>query len=223
MTIQPQAPRGDGTRRRLLETGCELFARYGLDGVSTRRIAAEAGVNQAAIAYHFGGKAGLYLAIADDLVASVGVHVRAAAERVAGLDLAALPHQARLDAAETLIRDFARHVLAVGGSPARAGFILREQMAPGAAFERLYGQVMRPMHEAMSRLVAALTDEPPEAETSILRAHALIGQVVVFGLARHLLLLRLDRKELDDAAKERIVAILADTMRRALAVTETPA
>ena len=44
------------TKVRLLETGARLFARYGFDATTTRMIAAEAGLNIATMAFHFGNK-----------------------------------------------------------------------------------------------------------------------------------------------------------------------
>ena len=51
------------TQRRLIEAGMLLFGLHGLEATSTRALAMEAGVNLAAIPYHFGGKKGLYLAV----------------------------------------------------------------------------------------------------------------------------------------------------------------
>jgi AcrR family transcriptional regulator len=50
------------TRERLLRAGLRLFAQQGFAKTSTREIAEAAGVNVAAISYHFGDKAGLYRA-----------------------------------------------------------------------------------------------------------------------------------------------------------------
>lgn len=58
---------GEETRATLLRTGAELFARNGYNGVSMRTLAAEAGVNLATVSYHFGGKAGLYEAIIQEI------------------------------------------------------------------------------------------------------------------------------------------------------------
>lgn len=51
-----------GTRQRVLDTALELFSHSGYDKISVRDIAQAAGVNVAAISYHFGGKPGLYRA-----------------------------------------------------------------------------------------------------------------------------------------------------------------
>lgn len=47
------------TRTRILDTAELLFARHGVQGVSVRRVLAEAGVNAALAHYHFGDRDGL--------------------------------------------------------------------------------------------------------------------------------------------------------------------
>jgi AcrR family transcriptional regulator len=54
---------GEATRARLLASGLRLFAQQGFAKTSTRELAEDAGVNIAAISYHFGDKAGLYRAV----------------------------------------------------------------------------------------------------------------------------------------------------------------
>ena len=55
-------PRSD-TKSRLLGVAERLFAEHGFDGVSVRQLTAAAGVNLAAVNYHFGSKEGLLAAI----------------------------------------------------------------------------------------------------------------------------------------------------------------
>jgi AcrR family transcriptional regulator len=55
-------PRAHDTKRRILDSACELFARKGLGGTSVREIAAAANVNAALVSHHFGGKDKLYAA-----------------------------------------------------------------------------------------------------------------------------------------------------------------
>ena len=50
-------------KTRILRAAERLFAEHGYSGVSLRSIMAEAGVNTAAIHYHFGSKEGLLRAI----------------------------------------------------------------------------------------------------------------------------------------------------------------
>lgn len=53
------------TRSKILQSANKLFANYGFDGTSIRDIAKEAGVNLAAVNYHFKNKNNLYCEIFD--------------------------------------------------------------------------------------------------------------------------------------------------------------
>ncbi len=61
--LRPPRHDAEATRGRLLASGLRLFALQGFARTSTRELAEDAGVNVAAISYHFGDKAGLYLAL----------------------------------------------------------------------------------------------------------------------------------------------------------------
>jgi AcrR family transcriptional regulator len=54
---------GDRTRAALLDAALEEFSAKGFAGTRIRDVAARAGVSKDLIAYHFGGKDGLYLAV----------------------------------------------------------------------------------------------------------------------------------------------------------------
>ena len=54
-----------GTRRKLLEVACRVFAEKGYRQTRTQDICRLAGVNLAAVNYHFGGKNGIYRAVWD--------------------------------------------------------------------------------------------------------------------------------------------------------------
>ena len=41
-----------------------------------------------------------------------------------------------------------------------------------------------PLHEAVTERVAAIRREAPDSRDSILRAHAILGQAIVFAVAR---------------------------------------
>jgi AcrR family transcriptional regulator len=67
-TRKPQK-RSAETRDAIKRAGAELFATKGYRSTGVRDIADAAGCNQALIAYHFGGKGGLYDEILGDAVA----------------------------------------------------------------------------------------------------------------------------------------------------------
>lgn len=89
------------TYDRVIDTAEELFAEAGYNGVSVRMIARAASSNVAAIAYHFGDKAGLLRAIFDRRVKPISD------ERIAGLEsvLANRKKDGAIDL-EALIRAF---------------------------------------------------------------------------------------------------------------------
>lgn len=63
-------PRTD-TKAQILDAAERHFALYGFSGTSLRGIISEAQVNVAAVAYHFGGKEELYLAVMERFAAPV--------------------------------------------------------------------------------------------------------------------------------------------------------
>src|SRR4029453_4639152 len=70
--------RSAGPREALIAAALKHFGRDGFHAAGTRVIAREARVNQALIAYHFGGKQGLYLSTFEHIAAQVTARQRAA-------------------------------------------------------------------------------------------------------------------------------------------------
>jgi AcrR family transcriptional regulator len=104
---------GDETRRRLIETAERLFAQRGIEAISIRDITGQAGVNGAAIFYHFGSKDGLVEAILEHRAGEF------AARRAQLLDvLEQAPDIALLDVIQALIKPTAElaHSGESGGS-----------------------------------------------------------------------------------------------------------
>ncbi|MEJ5254510.1 MAG: TetR family transcriptional regulator [Acidimicrobiales bacterium] len=94
-----QEERKAETRRRLLDAAAELFAAKGVHAVSLEAIAEAADRTTGAIYAHFGGKAGLLLALLDETSREVGRDTRGALADATDLD-------ARLEA---LWQTFAAH------------------------------------------------------------------------------------------------------------------
>lgn len=59
------------TKAKLLRTAARLFASRGTEGVSTRELAGQAGVNLCTISYYFGSKQKLYEAVIDEVIDTV--------------------------------------------------------------------------------------------------------------------------------------------------------
>ena len=60
--------RNQDSKENIQKAAKRLFALNGYNATSTRDIVSEAGVNISAIAYHFGGKEGLFLSLFNDFV-----------------------------------------------------------------------------------------------------------------------------------------------------------
>lgn len=70
--------KGTDTKQRILHTAFELFGRHGFEGVTVRTLTEEAGVNQAAVNYHFGSKEALFRAVFDSHMTQTADQVRQA-------------------------------------------------------------------------------------------------------------------------------------------------
>lgn len=160
----------DATRRRLIAAGLAAFSAHGYDGVTTRALANRASVNQSAIPYHFGGKEGVYLAVADAICDNL-------AARIAPLLAQATAHGDPGEALPALLA--ALYQLSQSDATDRERFtlIVFEQQHPGAAFERFHTRVLQPVLDTLARLIGTLRLQPPEDEAIRLQAHMLLGLV----------------------------------------------
>ena len=123
----------------------KVFAEKGYAAASTREICAAAGLNVAAIHYHFGGKDDLYRAVL--LVPISGIADQLAGFDAPGLNLAqSLQHLLGVFVGEDGARD----------SVAQVGtrLYLREMIEPTPVFAQAVGQHIGPVHEAIARLFA---------------------------------------------------------------------
>src|SRR5487761_1966177 len=75
-------PRGEDTRRRILDTALALFGSLGFEATTTRALAERAGVNLPAIQYYFGSKEGLYRAVIQQIAERIEAHAGPVAARI---------------------------------------------------------------------------------------------------------------------------------------------
>ena len=164
---------------RLLEIAIREFAAKGLEGASTRGIAAAAGTAMSSITYHYGGKEGLYLAAADYIAAEMH-------DVTADFDPGAIVAAAdRVAARQAIKAILARMVdkLAAAHNASWSLFIVREQMNPTAAFDRIYDGAMGQMFDALVELVCVAVAAQGRTAARIM-VLTLFGQVVVLRAAR---------------------------------------
>lgn len=193
------------TSTRLLDIAIREFGAKGLEGASTRGIAAAAGTAMSAITYHYGGKEGLYLAAADRIAALM-------AERMG--DRLAMDAGIANDDAEGarggVVQLLSRMVdtLASADGEDWTLFIVREQMHPTAAFARIYDGAMGTMLATLARLVRIASGS--DVRAARIAAITLAGQPIALRSSRAMFLRLLGADTLTggdlDAVKARIAA-----------------
>jgi AcrR family transcriptional regulator len=171
------------THTRLLDVAIDHFSRFGIDGASTRAIAKDADTPMSSITYHFGGKEGLYLATAAHIAQRMGrLLAPAIAKAAATCQSGCTPAQAR-EALHTIFKHAAAVLVSADTAPL-ARFIVREQANPTEAFNRIYDAVMGPMLSRLAFLLGVISGGRLEESEARVRAIALMGQVLVFRVAR---------------------------------------
>jgi AcrR family transcriptional regulator len=225
-THGPRPERGDLARSKLLAAAVDVFGRYGFDATTTRTLADAAGVNLQAIGYYFRGKDGLYVAAAEHIASSIADQIASVRTRL----------QARIESLDTenkpISRDEARELLSEvlqalakiftsSDSEAWARFLIREQMEPTEAFQRVYHGAMKPILELIGRLVGILLREETSSERVRLRTMSLVGGLMVFRVARAAAEAHLGWKGFGDREAEQIRA-LADELASGIALQGLP-
>jgi AcrR family transcriptional regulator len=181
--------RGDSTREALIRAAIEVFGRDGFGAASTRAIAEAAGVNQALIGYHFGGKPGLYSAALRHIADGVQRRLNPMLDAIEGA-LATTTHGAGGDdaAASVLpllhqLTDALVTMLCSDESASWARLILREQQNPSEAFDVLYRGFMGRVIRTVRRLIARATNADADSQDTRLSALTVLGQALVFRAA----------------------------------------
>jgi AcrR family transcriptional regulator len=152
---EAQTEKGERARTRLLSEASRIFAEKGYTKASTREICVAAGLNVAAIHYHFGGKEGLYRAV-------LMGPIQGMIDQLAGFDAPGLALEQSL-----------RHLLgafvgdegaSVPGADDGLRLFLREMVEPTPVFAAAVGQHFGPVHLSIARLLARHVGMPPEQE-----------------------------------------------------------
>jgi len=173
--------RADLTRQQLLQTATELFSLHGYTEVSNRKIADLAGVNQALIGYHFGSKQGLYLAVFDEMVVHLKARMQSPLEQVQCALSETNSAEQMIELVCQLLRGYTRVILSADVEQ-YARLIMREQLAPSEAFERLW-KGLGPILELIAQLLSNIQARQQISEQDRLLSLSLIGQALVFRAA----------------------------------------
>ncbi len=201
----------------MLEAAGTLFAERGYAGVSTRQVAHKAGVNLSAINYHFGSKRELYRAVVARLVDDLAPRRATIIELLSQAVDDTAGDRARL---ALIARRFVAGVIGFllgGDMPGwHVQLILREVNQPSLGFDLILNGHLNPLHDAIARLVGAATGKDPTSLENRLLTQTIIGMCLSFGPVRSVVLARLGWDEYTPERIERVVAVVAPAVVRAL-------
>jgi AcrR family transcriptional regulator len=167
-----QSPPGAhaATRRALLFAAADVFAKCGFRNATIRDICRRAGANVAAINYHFGDKAGLYLEV-------LAEQSRVVRERFAArpADAESLSPERQLAA---FVRTFLQRVLSPDVHARHGRIMIREMVDPTDALDRLVKEAIRPDAERLMAIMRAMLGPDLPAPTIRLCGMSVVGQIL---------------------------------------------
>ncbi len=175
------------TKEKLLQTATELFAKQGIDGVSTRDLAKISGVNLCSINYYFGSKQNLYNAVLDSVIEQISVFTLA---KQMPLQTQNLSPEKEFDAFVANMVDF---LCSDKISGIQAELLLKEMIQPTTAYDKLYQTVIEPMHKRITSIIMQISGL--NEHEAILQTHCLMGQAVMFKVHKNALFKRLGIKK----------------------------
>jgi TetR/AcrR family transcriptional regulator, regulator of cefoperazone and chloramphenicol sensitivity len=125
------------TRNKILNAAGEVFAEQGFDGATIRAITERAGVNVAAVNYHFRDKSELYARLVVD----------ACSARAAWRDVMAEAPDSPEERLRSLIHHFLNYLLDPARPEWRRRLLARELADPTSALDELVEKNIRPLRD----------------------------------------------------------------------------
>ena len=138
-------PSADATRERILAAALDLFSELSFDGATMRDIAAQAGVTQPLVNYHFSSKDELWRAAVEGIFAELNDALTARARGLRGVD--------ELTVAKLLVREF---IYFSATHPQLHRIITQECKTDGPRMDWLVERHVRPRYEQTAAMFASL-------------------------------------------------------------------
>ncbi len=163
----------DDPKARLIEAAGEVFAHRGFRSATVREICRRAGVNVAAVNYHFRDKEGLYVAVLE--------HSLQLARRNYPPDLGLRDEATPEEKLRAFIYSLLLRILGEGVPAWHGKLMAREISDPTDALDKLVKSSIRPLHVYLVSIICELIQEekPAKGERSdeiFLCAMSIIGQ-----------------------------------------------
>ena len=176
--VPPDRPAADDTHARLLETAGRVFAESGFQAAKVRDICKRAGVNIAAVNYHFGDKLGLY--------EQVLRYAACAAGNVTEFD-PRLPGRTPQEKLYAFVRGMLQSMYGEDRPAWPVRLMTHELAQPTPLLAGVVEQMIRPRYNAVRALVGGVIGLPPDHRWTRFCAHSIMGQVILYAHGREVL------------------------------------
>jgi TetR/AcrR family transcriptional regulator len=138
-------PSADATRDRIVAAATDLFSERSFDGATTRDIAAQAGVTQPLLTYHFHSKEELWRAAVDSLFDLLNQTMDERARGLRGVD--------EITSAKLLVREF---ITFSARNPQLHRIIMQESKNDSSRMDYLVDRHVRPIYERTIEMFESL-------------------------------------------------------------------
>jgi AcrR family transcriptional regulator len=162
----------EDTRERIVRAAGEVFGRHGFDGTTIRQITRRAGVNVAAVNYHFRDKAELYLRVLRE--------AKGLAEKIT---LSHYPGEPE-EQLRSLIFTFVRALLDPNRPAWHMQVITQEMMRPTPALDTLVREITEPVFRHLRSVIGAVAGKPVPGTKLDLLAASILGQCLFYVRSR---------------------------------------
>jgi AcrR family transcriptional regulator len=212
--------RGEETRLRIIRAAVELFGQKGFDRVSTRDIAARAGVNAPVLQYYFEGKEGLYVACIEYMQLHTTKLLRPVIDTVRKRLEGRMNRERLIDCVCYIHEQAADFLLTHSEINAWKRFaawdVLDRDNVPCSAHKVLDMGIRREFRQLMCELVGRIIGKPPQDEQTRIRVVTLGSQLSVFHDARQKALDDLGWTEVNERGLELLKSVVREQTAAAL-------
>lgn len=170
------------TRQRILEVAEELFLKRGYDGVSVRDLTEAAGVNVAAINYHFRGKKNLFREAVRRLLTPIAERRLAELSRV--VESGETPDLRAVIRA--FVEGFMGDILSSKNAHDCLNLLFGQMSQSGIATDLMVKEMIMPVNRLLKEAIMRARPEMTE-ERVLLSIASVAGQVIHFVRARELI------------------------------------
>lgn len=178
---------GLDVKNRIIEAAGEIFADRGFRETTVRDISRRAGVNLAAVNYHFGDKERLYMAVIK--------HYKEIAVQKYSLNDSVRAHDPPDVQLTAFIQSFMLHILGEGHESCFGKLMSRELIEPTSALDVIIEEEFRPFFNRLNAIIRQLLGKESGEEKVVLCSMSVLGQCLYFKHSRPVIsrLLRKDR------------------------------